>query len=263
MRVHANAQEYIDWNKYFSDYPIGSGLYAPPAWAVAYYVLSQGYSVCDSTISTRPFCVAKAYATAVNDADLQAPPSQTSANWDIHPLPYSDGYSLTWDAFLALTFVGEAGPFYTNPNRNPQLDLQFSIPQEQFKLFFESAVFNQLYAATDNDGASSVAEFVKFLAGPPFDQWGIQAWYNNVYGKVSDTLDTLKGYKNGTPFYHYIDNAQNVLNGNAINGVIRWGNPNTREEVAHSVAYVTYLDEASVYGRVNENEPNRVYFIIR
>jgi hypothetical protein len=210
----------------------------------------DSYGSCDSgEVSDRPPCAIRTYQVAVADAELM----NNGAN----------GTSMTWDLFIALTIAGEGGIFYINPEleSNKPFEMEFSPDLATFRTLFESAIYRQLVAACD--GASCTeADFVKFLAGPPFNQWGIEAWYSLAFTNVDQTIARLKG--RGTVLYtNFIDNAQTRLSGDVDERVIRWGNPQNFDELNTAVAYASYIDATASYGRVNPDDEDRVYFWIK
>ena len=224
-------------------YPIGVGLLTP--------VIENpdSYGICDSgDVSDRPPCAIRTYQTSVSDPELL----QNGAN----------GSSMTWDLFIALTIAGEGGIFYIDPEleSNRSFEMEFDPDLTTFRTLFESAIYRQLVAACGGTSCTE-ADFVKFLAGPPFNQWGIEAWYSLAFVNVDQTIARLKD--RGTVLYtNFIDNAQTRLSGEVDNSVIRWGNPSDIIELDDAKAVASYIDPDADYGKVG-SDPDRVYFWIK
>ncbi|MDX2141182.1 MAG: PA14 domain-containing protein [Chloroflexota bacterium] len=222
-------------------YPIGMGLLTPS-------ITSPGaYGTCaDSTPQSRPGCAIEAYLAILQ---LQG-----------------FGGTMTWQQFIALTINGEASVLYAAPGVQP-LDLQciYNLQADsgcgQLRLLFEQAIMRQIYEACGGTTCSE-QNFVKFLAGPPFDEWGIQAWYQagNPVGEPN-LAPLISGAIFGIDYTAYIDNAENQLNNTTLqagcNGLAcSWGNPGLKPPPPNF--YSSSIQPGAAYGVFD----GRVYFIV-
>jgi hypothetical protein len=118
----------------------------------------------------------------------------------------------------------------------------------------------QIYEACGGNICTE-ANFVKFMAGPPFDQWGIQAWYQAGNPNGTANIQPLIN-SNGSVFQLFLDNARTLMETESLmlgcNGLAcSWGNPSVKPPPP--VNYASYLDLAGAQYGVFDG---RVYFVV-
>jgi hypothetical protein len=164
-----------------------------------------------------------------------------------------------------MTITGEASILYIAPGSSNPEDLlciynNSSSDCRFLRSLFEQAVMRQIYEAC---GGTSCTEenFVKFMAGPPFDQWGIQAWYQAGHPNGSPNIQPLLA-SNESNFEQFLDNAQRLMADHALttgcgNHACSWGNPSVKPPPP--IHYASYRDlRGAQYGVFD----GRVYFVI-
>jgi len=120
---------------------------------------------------------------------------------------------LRWVDSLAMTLTGEASIIYAYPDPDEiqcYNDGVLLAGCGSHRSILEGAVVRQLILACGGMICSET-NLVKYMAGPPTDQFGIQAWYGS--GRASGIPDIGKLLvSNTTSFYQLIDNIEVAYN---------------------------------------------------
>jgi hypothetical protein len=228
-------------------YPIGVGLPAPTISN------PSAYGACvDSSEASRPGCAVAAYLAVIPEIELENP-----------------GEPFTYEQFIALTINGEASILYLAPSpANPDQDLRcvyngISDPTcANLRQLLEQAVVRQLYEVCGSDGCTE-HELVQFMAGPPFDQFGIQAWYQaGIPGGGANTSGLIDGLIQGENYTFLEDNAIAQLSNLGLTSgcesfACSWGNPSQQPPPPNNYAS-TLATGTETYGVFN----GRVYFVV-
>jgi len=146
----------------------------------------------------RPGCAAQAYNATIQHFITVKPQG----------IPH-----LRWVDFLAMTLTGEASIIYAYPDPDEiqcYNDGVLLAGCGSHRSILEGAVVRQLILACGGMICSET-NLVKYMAGPPTDQFGIQAWYGS--GRASGIPDIGKFLvSNTTSFYQLIDNIEVAYN---------------------------------------------------
>lgn len=233
------------------EYPLGINLPAPRI------VNPEDFECIDRSVSSRPGCAVQAYI-GITEYVYE-----------------TQGVLLTWEKFIAFTIMGEASILYINPD-DPSYDLNCffgnngastPIPNNDcgnLRLLFEQSIVRQLYQTCGL--TCTQEEFIQFLAGPPFDQNGIQAWYQaGSPTGTPDLTDLISGVFVGsnTNYVIFEDNAANSLANPNLQGgcggyACSWGNPTLQPPPPYYYFSHIDTDPNDNYGQFG----NRIYFIV-
>jgi hypothetical protein len=228
-------------------YPIGINLPAPPI------TRSYGDGVCNSSSeSDRPPCAVQTYQA------LSQTINGTGAN------------QLTYSQIIALILNGEGGLIYTVPGGS-QYDLKCMYDNQvdsdcgDLRFLFERTAVRLLYEVCGADGCTE-QELVQFFAGPPYNVYGVQAWYQAArFDGTTDTAALTDGAFTPNSYLVLIDNADAQLGNGSLavgceNFACTWGNPTVQPPPPNYFA--SYKSQTPQTGDEYGEFNGRIYFVI-